>query len=74
MGEVSEIRPLKVRAVWISDVHLGFRGCSAEILLNFLHSVECEYLYLAGKGLDGGGDTVDAGKVDVGYKKDAQRT
>ena len=52
MGEVSEIRPLKVRAVWISDVHLGFRGCSAEILLDFLHNVECEYLYLVGDIID----------------------
>ena len=33
---------LKVRSVFISDVHLGTRECSAEYLLDFLHSVECE--------------------------------
>ncbi len=52
MGHVSAIRPLKVRTVFISDVHLGFRGCSAELLLDFLHSVECETLYLVGDIVD----------------------
>lgn len=42
----------KVRSVWISDVHLGFRGCSADYLLDFLHSVECDYLYLVGDIID----------------------
>lgn len=45
-------RPLSYRTVWISDVHLGFRGCSAEHLLGFLRSVECEYLYLVGDIID----------------------
>lgn len=40
--------PMKVRSVWISDVHLGFHRCSAGLLLEFFHSVECEYLYLVG--------------------------
>ena len=44
--------PIKVRSVWISDVHLGFRGCQAEALLHFLHSVETEYLYLVGDIVD----------------------
>lgn len=52
MGTVSQIRPLKVRSVFISDIHLGFRGCSAELLLDFLHKVECEYLYLVGDIVD----------------------
>jgi UDP-2,3-diacylglucosamine pyrophosphatase LpxH len=52
MGTVSRIQPLKVRTVWISDVHLGFRGCSAEMLLDFLHSIECETLYLVGDIVD----------------------
>lgn len=42
----------KMRTVWISDVHLGFRGCSAELLLDFLHSVQCDYLYLVGDIID----------------------
>ena len=40
------------RTVWISDVHLGFWGCSAEQLLDFLHSMECEFLYLVGDIID----------------------
>ena len=44
--------PIKVRSVWISDVHLGFRGCQAEALLHFLHSIETEYLYLVGDIVD----------------------
>jgi UDP-2,3-diacylglucosamine pyrophosphatase LpxH len=43
---------IKVRSVWISDVHLGFRGCSADFLLDFLHQTECEYLYLVGDIVD----------------------
>lgn len=44
--------PIKVRSVWISDVHLGFRGCQAETLLHFLHSVETDYLFLVGDIVD----------------------
>lgn len=40
------------RAIWISDIHLGFPGCSAEYLLDFLHSTQCEYLYLVGDIID----------------------
>jgi len=44
--------PRRYRTVFISDVHLGFRGCSAEFLLHFLRSTECEYLYLVGDIID----------------------
>jgi UDP-2,3-diacylglucosamine pyrophosphatase LpxH len=43
---------MKVRTVWISDVHLGFHGCSADSLLDFLHHVECDSLYLVGDIID----------------------
>ena len=47
-------RPLRrYRAIFISDLHLGSPGCKAECLLDFLHSVESEYLYLVGDVLDG---------------------
>lgn len=42
----------RYRSIWISDVHLGFRGCNAELLLDFLHTVECDYLYLVGDIID----------------------
>lgn len=43
----------KYRTVWISDIHLGTAGCNAELLLDFLHSIECETLYLVGDIVDG---------------------
>jgi len=42
----------RFRTVFISDVHLGFRGCSAEYLLDFLHSFEADTLYLVGDIID----------------------
>ncbi|HET6757355.1 MAG TPA: UDP-2,3-diacylglucosamine diphosphatase, partial [Burkholderiales bacterium] len=36
------MRPLKYRAIWISDIHLGSKGCKAEFLLDFLKSTESD--------------------------------
>ncbi|MEO5337261.1 MAG: UDP-2,3-diacylglucosamine diphosphatase [Magnetospirillum sp. WYHS-4] len=44
---------LRFRAIWISDVHLGTRGCQAEMLLDFLKNTESQYLYLVGDIIDG---------------------
>ncbi len=44
---------LRVRTVWISDLHLGTPGCQADALLAFLKHVECETLYLVGDIIDG---------------------
>ena len=44
--------PLRLRTVFISDIHLGFRGCSAELLLDFLHHVEMDTLFLVGDIID----------------------
>ena len=41
------------RAIWISDVHLGTRGCKAELLLDFLANTKCDQLYLVGDIVDG---------------------
>ena len=41
------------RAVFISDVHLGTRGCQAELLLDFIRHLECDALYLVGDIIDG---------------------
>jgi UDP-2,3-diacylglucosamine pyrophosphatase LpxH len=43
----------RVRAAFISDVHLGTRGCQAELLLDFIKHVECDVLYLIGDIVDG---------------------
>jgi len=44
---------LRVRTIWISDVHLGTPGCQARALLDFLRTVECDTLYLVGDIIDG---------------------
>lgn len=41
------------RTIWISDVHLGAKGCQAERLLDFLKRTESDYLYLVGDIVDG---------------------
>ena len=43
---------LRLRSVFISDIHLGFKGCRAEFLLDFLRRVECEQIYLVGDIID----------------------
>jgi len=53
-GEAVSKRPrLKLRTIWISDIHLGTQGCNADLLVDFLKSVECETLYLVGDIIDG---------------------
>ena len=42
----------RVRAAWISDVHLGTRTSNAEALLRFLRDYECEKLYVVGDLID----------------------
>ena len=41
------------RTVFLSDIHLGTRGCQAAILLDFIRGMECETLYLVGDIIDG---------------------
>jgi UDP-2,3-diacylglucosamine pyrophosphatase LpxH len=41
------------RTLWISDIHLGTRGCKAELLLDFLRHTKSETLYLVGDVVDG---------------------
>ena len=43
----------RYRTIWISDIHLGTRGCKADYLLDFLRSTESEHLYLVGDIVDG---------------------
>jgi UDP-2,3-diacylglucosamine pyrophosphatase LpxH len=44
---------LEFRAIFISDVHLGTRGCKADFLLDFLKHTESEKLFLVGDIIDG---------------------
>jgi len=43
----------RYRTIWISDIHLGTRGCKADFLLDFLRHNESEFLYLVGDIVDG---------------------
>jgi UDP-2,3-diacylglucosamine pyrophosphatase LpxH len=52
MVERNAPAPLRVRSVFISDIHLGFKGCSTEPLLDFLHRVEMDCLFLVGDIID----------------------
>tara|TARA_B100001173_G_scaffold310950_1_gene326834 strand:- start:2145 stop:2963 length:819 start_codon:yes stop_codon:yes gene_type:complete len=44
---------LKYRSIFISDIHLGSKGCQAEQLLEFLKNTRSDYLYLVGDIIDG---------------------
>ena len=52
MSDVKRMHPLRYRSIFISDVHLGFRGCQARFLLDFLQSTHCKQLYLVGDIVD----------------------
>lgn len=42
----------KYRTVFISDLHLGMKGCQAKQVARFLKRVQCEKLYLVGDIID----------------------
>ena len=44
---------LNYRSIWISDFHLGTRGCQSELLLEFIKHTQSEKLYLVGDIIDG---------------------
>jgi len=52
MESISRLSPMRYRSIWLSDIHLGYRGCKADYLLDFLRSTECEYLFLVGDIID----------------------
>lgn len=43
----------RFRTIWISDIHLGTRGCNAEMLIDFLDHTDSETMYLVGDIIDG---------------------
>ncbi len=43
----------RFRTIWISDIHLGTRGCNATMLIDFLDHVDSETMYLVGDIVDG---------------------
>ena len=51
--EPEEGKRRRFRTIWISDVHLGTKGCNAEMLIDFLDSTDSETMYLVGDIIDG---------------------
>ncbi|MCE2390349.1 MAG: UDP-2,3-diacylglucosamine diphosphatase [Proteobacteria bacterium] len=51
--ELEESGKKHYRAVFLSDIHLGARGCQAERLVAFLKAHTCDQLYLVGDIIDG---------------------
>ncbi len=51
-SKIKSIKPIYYRSIFISDVHLGFSGCSADYLLDFLRATKCDYLFLVGDIVD----------------------
>ena len=39
-------------AIWLSDIHLGYRDCKANFLLDFLNKTHTNRLYLVGDVVD----------------------
>lgn len=50
----------RYRTLFISDVHLGTRGCQAGLLLEFLRDVDADTIYLVG-------DIIDAWRLKAGW-------
>src|SRR4029450_10679082 len=45
--------PQRVRTLFLSDIHLGTRGCQADKLLDLLRRLEAAAIYLVGDIVDG---------------------
>jgi len=43
----------RYRTIWLSDIHLGTRGCKAEYLIDFLRHNDAQTIYLVGDIVDG---------------------
>jgi len=50
---MTKTEPREFRAIFLSDIHLGTRGCQAELLLDFLKHHESDIIYLVGDIVDG---------------------
>ena len=46
-------RRTRYRTIWISDVHLGTKGCNHELLIDFLDHTDSDTMYLVGDIIDG---------------------
>ena len=52
MDTAADDAGVRVRTIFLSDIHLGTRACQAERLLSFLRHYESDTLYLIGDIID----------------------
>jgi UDP-2,3-diacylglucosamine pyrophosphatase LpxH len=50
---LTQVARTQYRSVFISDTHLGTRGCRSDFLADFLRQTTCQHLYLVGDIIDG---------------------
>lgn len=50
---IEQSRTFRYRTIFLSDAHLGTRGCQAELLLDFLEHNEADSYSLVGDIIDG---------------------
>ncbi len=48
-----DVDVIRVRTLFLSDLHLGTRGCQAALLLDFLKRYDADQIYLVGDIIDG---------------------
>jgi UDP-2,3-diacylglucosamine pyrophosphatase LpxH len=48
-----DLDTIRVRTMFLSDLHLGTKGCQADALLSFLRRYDAETIYLVGDIVDG---------------------
>jgi len=53
MPALRELSKTHYRAIFLSDIHLGTKGCQAGLLVSFLKQHTCDALYLVGDIVDG---------------------
>lgn len=53
VGHTGEQPRRKYRTIWISDIHLGTKGCNADLLIDFLDNTDSDVMYLVGDIIDG---------------------
>jgi UDP-2,3-diacylglucosamine pyrophosphatase LpxH len=46
-------KAIRVRTLFLSDMHLGTKGCQAGLLLEFLKDYDADEIYLVGDIVDG---------------------
>jgi UDP-2,3-diacylglucosamine pyrophosphatase LpxH len=52
-SRMPDSEPTRLRALFLSDLHLGTTGCQASMLLEFLRRYDAETIYLVGDIVDG---------------------